>query len=93
MRCADLTMIVCVKLRLVPGQSEIAQFDRPIVIDQHVLTLEITMEKLATMQVEKCYDDLFRDFSYARVVQNKLTLVKQVKKTSLADKLSDHIEE
>ena len=52
MRCADLTMIVCVKFRLVPGQSEIAQFDRPIVIDQHVLTLEITVEKLATMQVE-----------------------------------------
>ena len=51
------------------------------------------MEKLATMQVEKCYDNLFGDFSYARVVQNKLTLVKQVKKTSLADKLSDHIEE
>ena len=51
------------------------------------------MEKLATMQIKKCYDDLFRDFSYARIVQDKLTLVKQVKKTSLADKLSDHIEE
>ena len=87
----NLSMVISIKLRLVAGKTKVAQFYCPIVIDQYVLTFEITVKQLPRMQIKKSYCHLLCNLGDTRIIENNLFLVKHVKQTAFADKFSDHI--
>ena len=68
MRCSDLSMVVSVKLLLVSRQPEITQLHCPVVGNQHVLTLQITVKQLPFVKVEQGHGDLLGDFDDFGVV-------------------------
>lgn len=76
MGCSDFAVIFTIELGLVPGQTEVAKLDGPVLIDQDVLTLEITVEELAPMKVEKSHRDLLGHFCDASIIQDNLLLMK-----------------
>lgn len=91
-RCTNLTMIVCVKLGLIAGKSKVAQFHGPVVVDEDILTFQITVVQLLIVEVEKCDGYLFSYFGDAGVVNDQLLLMQQIKETAFAHELRNHIE-
>ena len=62
-------MILRIKLCLVAREAEIAQFNTPVIVDEHILALEIAVEELSLMKVEKGHSNLFSDLGDSRVIQ------------------------
>ena len=61
MRCANLAVIISIKLAFVPREAKIAQLYCPVLVDQDVLTFQVTVEHLSIVEVAKGNGDLQRN--------------------------------
>ena len=92
MRRAYLTVVVSTELLLITREAKITELDRPVLIYENVLTLQITVEKTSLVQIQQSHGNLLGYLRNPIVVENDPLRVQKVKQTSFVDELSDHVE-
>jgi len=78
-RRSNFAVVVRIELGLVARKPKIAQFHVPVVVDKHILALQVTVIQLSTVEVKERDCDLLSDFDDPRVVEHDLSLVQKVK--------------
>jgi len=74
-RCTNLAVIIFLEFILISRQSKVTKLNFPIIIDEHVLALEVAVEKLPLVQIEESQGDLLSDPHYFIIVKGYLLLV------------------
>lgn len=70
MRGADFAVVFPDELLLVTGQSKVTDLDCPVIGEQDVLALEVTVEDLLGVQILDCEGHLLDDFEDLAVLKN-----------------------
>lgn len=91
MRSPDLTVVVFLELLFVASQTEITYLYCPIIIEQYILRLQVTMQDLLLMQIHQRHRNLLRNIKHAIIIQHIFLLMKQLEERALIDELSDHV--